>query len=208
MSSTTRKLRTPCEHSTSTSLPTVCLFIPLCVHHVRVRCVEELKWEHIARWVSHWAIHVTRNLQIPVMGKRWPRGAPSLHICTSMLWHIQAIHPESLDGPMYTNWRQVFTSVGLIGTLWGCRSRAAGCYVFCRLACLGPICVIRPSPPAAAKPRAAKIWGKSAKKFREVRKMRRLGDLSCPGLDVSMEQTEFLELQLASVGNMFYKHAE
>ena len=38
--------------------------------------------------------------------------------------------------------------------------------------------------------------------------MRRLGDLSCPGLDVSMEQTEFLELQLASVGNTFYKHAE
>ena len=38
--------------------------------------------------------------------------------------------------------------------------------------------------------------------------MRRLGDLSCPGLDVSMEQTEFLELQLASVGNAFYKHAE
>ena len=38
--------------------------------------------------------------------------------------------------------------------------------------------------------------------------MWRLGDLSCPGLDVSMEQTEFLELQLASVGNTFYKHAE
>ena len=38
--------------------------------------------------------------------------------------------------------------------------------------------------------------------------MRRLGDLSCPGLDVSMEQTEFLELQLASVGNLFYKQAE
>ena len=133
------------------------------VHHVRVWCVEELKWEHIARWVSHWAIHVTRNLQISVMGKRWPRGAPSLHICTSMLWHIQATHPESLDGPMYTNWRQVSTRLRLIGTLWSCRVRAAGCYVFCRLACLGPICVIRPSPPAAAKHRAAKIWGKSAK---------------------------------------------
>ena len=92
--------------------------------------------------------------------------------------------------------------------LWSCRARAAGCYVFCRLACLGPICVIRPSPPAAAKHRAAKIWGKSAKKFRELRKMRRLGDLSCPGLDVSMEQTEFLELQLASVGNMFYRQVE
>lgn len=38
--------------------------------------------------------------------------------------------------------------------------------------------------------------------------MRRLGDLSCPGLDVSMEQTEFLELQLASVGNMFYQNGE
>ena len=87
MSSTTRKLRRPCEHTTSTCLPSVCFYIRLCVHHVRVRCVEELKWEHIARWVSHWAIHVTRNLQIPVMGKRWPRGAPSLRICTSMLWH-------------------------------------------------------------------------------------------------------------------------
>ena len=38
--------------------------------------------------------------------------------------------------------------------------------------------------------------------------MRRLGDLSCPGLDVSMEQTEFLELQLASVGNMCYRQVE
>ena len=55
----------------------------------------------------------------------------------------------------------------------------------------------QPSPRAAAKRRAAKIWGKSAEKLKEIRKMRQLKNPTCPGLDVSLEQTEFCEVQLA-----------
>ena len=134
-------------------MPAHCVLL----HHVPVRCVEELG--------AYCAVGEPLNHPRDTQLANTCNGETLTSWCTKFTFTYVAqccgISKQYIQNHLMAQCTQIGGRSSQ--ELWSCRARAAGCYVFCRLACLGPICVIRPSPPAAAKPRAAKIWGKSAK---------------------------------------------